>query len=405
MKPSFCGVDAIARDAHPPHVSDEEVDDSEYSGPELIDSASSSGESEFGQRGFIDSSSSEEERANPPKVDARMDPSVQKALRSRKQRRKRSSILKRRVRFNLDPHEEDPIHHCAEAEDCNVRDADMDHDVGEEEQLELAKRAYEVHNHLTPGSATHDEVARSQRGVAGWFGLAKLFSSQCLMPKTADDCIVQAGVMRGLVCRTAAEARLLERLSELNAGFVGPDVAPTNGYSIDEVINHIGKPASSTLCLCEGERTEPTVMMNEEEWVDCEFEVALDSGSTDHVASTVDIPGYVVEASPGSKAGQGFIVGNGQRVPNDGQSCLNLQSTGKSSNTVATTFQVAKVSRPLMSAGRLCDAGMDVHFKKERAEVLAADGSVIMSFERQNGGLYIAKLRLKRPSPPFGRHG
>ena len=146
-------------------------------------------------------------------------------------------------------------------------------------------------------------------------------------------------------------------------------------------------------------------MLNEEDWVDCEFEVALDSGSTDYVAHKEDMPGYVFEALPGSKAGQGFIVGNGQRVPNDGQSCLNLQSTDKLGNTMATTFQVAKVSRPLMSVGRLCDAGMDVLFKKERAEVLAADGSVIMSFERQNGGLYIAKLRLKRPSPPFGRQG
>ena len=63
---------------------------------------------------------------------------------------------------------------------------------------------------------------------------------------------------------------------------------------------------------------------------------------------------------------------------------LNLQAANK--NTMATTFQLAKVSRPLMSVGRLCDAEMDMLFKKDRADVLAIDGSVILSFERQSGG-------------------
>ena len=145
------------------------------------------------------------------------------------------------------------------------------------------------------------------------------------------------------------------------------------------------------------------VNSSEAEWIDVEFEVALDSGSTDHVAAMVDMPGYVVEASPGSKAGQGFIVGNGARVTNDGQSVLNLQSDQE--HTMSTTFQVAKVSRPLMSVGRLCDGGFNVLFGKDTADVLAPDKSVILSFERQHGGLYVARLKLKRPTPPFGRPG
>ena len=134
-----------------------------------------------------------------------------------------------------------------------------------------------------------------------------------------------------------------------------------------------------------------------------EFEVALDSGSTDHVCASVDTPGYLVEASPGSKAGQGFIVGNGQRVPNEGQINLNLQTGEDNGNTMSSTFQVAKVSRPLMSVGRLCDAGKDVLFRKDKADVLSAGGAVILSFERLAGGLYVARLKLKRPSQPFGR--
>ena len=111
----------------------------------------------------------------------------------------------------------------------------------------------------------------------------------------------------------------------------------------------------------------------------------------------------MIEAFPGSRAGRGFIVGNGSRVPNDGESVLNLQATNK--NTMANTFQVAKVPRPLMSVGRLCDAGMDVLFEKDRADVLATDGYVILSFERQFGGLYVARLKLKKLAPGFGRQG
>ena len=169
------------------------------------------------------------------------------------------------------------------------------------------------------------------------------------------------------------------------------------------MIDHVGRPTKSTLCLCEGDAPQQSILVNDSEWIDVEFEVALDSGSTDHVCHTGDVPGYVVEPSPGSRMGQGFIVGNGARVPNDGQSVLNLQATNKT--TMATTFQLAKVSRPLMSVGRLCDAGMDVLFKKDRADVLATDGSVILSFERQSGGLYVARLKLKKPSPGFVRQG
>ena len=143
----------------------------------------------------------------------------------------------------------------------------------------------------------------------------------------------------------------------------------------------------------------PEILVNSSEWIDVEFEVALDSGCTDNVCHEGDAPGYVLEPSAGSKAGQHFIVGNGAQVPNSGQVNLNLQTDGaeEKRNNISTIFQVAKVSRPLMSVGRLCDAGMDVIFKHNRADVVAPDGSIVLSFERQGTGLYIAKLRLKRP--------
>ena len=93
-------------------------------------------------------------------------------------------------------------------------------------------------------------------------------------------------------------------------------------------------------------------------------------------------------------------MGNEAKVPTDGQSVLNLQANNN--HTMATTFRLAKVSPPLMSVGRLCEAGMDVLFKKDGEDVLATDGNVVLRFERQSGGLYVARLKLKKPSPGFG---
>ena len=55
-----------------------------------------------------------------------------------------------------------------------------------------------------------------------------------------------------------------------------------------------------------------------------------------------------------------------------------------------------------MSEGKMCDEGYDVRFKGDIATVSNAEGKVLMTFHRKNGGLYIAKLKLKQP---FGRQG
>ena len=165
------------------------------------------------------------------------------------------------------------------------------------------------------------------------------------------------------------------------------------------------KYRGGVLNLLEGEKPDSTVLANEsDDWIDIEFEVALDSGCTDHVCDPDDARGYVVEESAGSKRKQKFLVGNGERIPNQGQIRLNLQGPGVNgaSNNIDSTFQAAKVSRPLMSVGRICDSGLRVEFDKNVARVISQDGKVLTVFEREAGGLYLARMRLKRP---FIRHG
>ena len=66
-------------------------------------------------------------------------------------------------------------------------------------------------------------------------------------------------------------------------------------------------------------------------------------------------------------------------------------------------FQIADVTRPLMSVGRLCDAGCKVEFDDRQAIVRDRDGVDICLFTRQQGGLYVARMRLKAPTTSFRR--
>lgn len=231
-----------------------------------------------------------------------------KVDRVRKQRRKRSAILRARLR-------------------AGASDAEVENSAKHEPNID------------------HPTTAAARTG----------------MEKTEPDNVYRSGPLRGLACE-----------------------------SID---------TSSIANLMEGEAI-PQLLMNDAEWNEVSFDVALDSGCTDNVCHTTDIPGYSVEPSAGSRCGQGFIVGNGARVPNDGQAHLNLETVGEVLNMVNSTFQVAKVSRPLMSVGRLCESGMRVIFEKNIAKVEAPGDSVVCVFERQPGGLYTTKFKLKKPPPP-----
>ena len=108
-----------------------------------------------------------------------------------------------------------------------------------------------------------------------------------------------------------------------------------------------------------------------------------------------------------ASGGQKFVIGDGNKIANDAQVNLNLQTTSGSLNDIMSTFQVAKVSRPLWSVGKTCENDMDVLVNQIRAKVLTRGGDTICTFERRIGGLYVAKFRFRRPGTPtpFVRQG
>ena len=117
------------------------------------------------------------------------------------------------------------------------------------------------------------------------------------------------------------------------------------------------------ICVLEGEAFDELHVASSEsteEFFEDAIEVALDSGAGEHVAGRSIAPTYAVEESAGSRARQHFVAAGGTRIPNEGQFTLQLRTGGrerKQGNDIASTFQVAKVTRPLWSVGASATLG------------------------------------------------
>jgi hypothetical protein len=133
---------------------------------------------------------------------------------------------------------------------------------------------------------------------------------------------------------------------------------------------------------------------DEDGFTEVDVTFAGDSGSADHIANQNDIPGYPVKPSPGSLAGKGWVAADGMRIQNEGEADLNLL-TGNG-RKVTSKVQVGRVSRPLMSIARICDAGNTVLFNTTHAIVRDNKGKEVTRFDRR-GQLYLIKFRLKAP--------
>ena len=87
-------------------------------------------------------------------------------------------------------------------------------------------------------------------------------------------------------------------------------------------------------------------------------------------------------------------MGDGGAIPNLGQKSLNLTDSdgGQDINSI---FQIAAVTWPLMSVGKICDEGNKVLFDATVAVVMDSTGAELCKFHRAGGGLYIAKMKLR----------
>ena len=131
----------------------------------------------------------------------------------------------------------------------------------------------------------------------------------------------------------------------------------------------------------------------------------MDSGAVDSVAPTTMAPGAVVVPSPGSLRGQNYLSASNERIPNLGQQTLEVRTEeGLDANV---TFQMADVTRPLNSVGKVCDTGKRVIFGKRGGVIWHLATNQLTKFGREPDGVYELNLLVKDASsaPGFARQG
>ena len=135
-----------------------------------------------------------------------------------------------------------------------------------------------------------------------------------------------------------------------------------------------------------------------------EVECTLDTGATVHVADRLDFPGHSVLDSEGSLAGQNFQAAGGKLIANEGEMTVHMIAPGGEAGELHSCFQVAKVTRPLLSVTRMTASGkLSVLCLQNEAQVLNEDKKVVATFKR-NGGLYTCVMKVKNPRfQPFAR--
>ena len=187
--------------------------------------------------------------------------------------------------------------------------------------------------------------------------------------------------VQGLKLATDARKALPTKRSIMSAKMEGTPAQTVNLFSSVEMLNAL-----------------PVV---EPEFL--EIEMTLDTGASVHAMDKLDLPGFVIEESIGSKAGQKFQAAGGKLIDNEGQAKLVMLCPGVD-RELTCNVQIAKVTRPLLSVTKMTESGkVTVLCKQDVAEVLDQNGKLLATFQK-SGGLYVAMMRVRNPRfQPFPR--
>ena len=155
---------------------------------------------------------------------------------------------------------------------------------------------------------------------------------------------------------------------------------------------------TDTVCNFYGleEQVEELHVLPGEEPEHYEVEVTLDTGESAHAADRVDFPGYAVEESPGSRAGQLFGCAGGKSLKNESQMTVEMISPIEGT-AIRLCTQVTKVTRPLLSVSKITEEGkLRVVCDQVKAVIIDLQGKVLATFPKKNG-LYVCMMKVKNP--------
>ena len=138
---------------------------------------------------------------------------------------------------------------------------------------------------------------------------------------------------------------------------------------------------------------------NDQKWV--KVESVVDSGASAPVAPPSMLPGVKIEESEGSKRGQKYTSASKHKLKNLGQQ--QVHACTEDGDTTDLLFQIADVSKPLVSVSAICERGNRVIFGRAGGVVQNLHSGKQIPFYRRNG-IYVLSLWLQDSDErPFGR--
>ena len=147
-------------------------------------------------------------------------------------------------------------------------------------------------------------------------------------------------------------------------------------------------------------RSEPQTYENKR-WV--KVDSVMDSGADAPVAPPSMLPNVKIEPSPGSIRGQNWVSASKHRLKNLGQQ--KIKACTEEGEETEVLFQIADVSKPLVSVASICERGNRVLFGKVGGVVQNLRTGREIPFYRRNG-IYILTMWLQdgdEPEQPFAR--
>ena len=121
--------------------------------------------------------------------------------------------------------------------------------------------------------------------------------------------------------------------------------------------------------------------------------MVVDSGAAENVMSRSMFPEMGIRQKERSKNGKGFIGPGGENIMNYVQQAMSVRTPGFARKS---TWQVADVRRPLVSASHIIQAGNDLFIGKDEAYIMNRKKKEKLML-RNEGNVYVLDLFVRVP--------
>ena len=124
--------------------------------------------------------------------------------------------------------------------------------------------------------------------------------------------------------------------------------------------------------------------------------LTVDSRAADHVMPVWWLIMFVVLESIGAIRGVHYVAADGTRIPNVGQRFMTIDGPW-----TEIMFQLAVISKPLVSVSKLNESGCRVIFDKDRSYILPKKTKKVINMRKERRVFLIVAYVAKKPSQGF----